>query len=226
MIFCTWNVLKNLDKVDAGSNFEILSFFKKSIYFLKKIRVSSPLYLGLRHFMPSLVLNDDAETNKPAAPFTPIWALRPTWVLTPYARVRTYFFSVAADEKNKEDAHQRVFLCELRTNKLGLSKKTLLCLDTRCKRVWRRIAIGLSLFSYCTLASIWLSTGKSLSEALILASTNPQFDDRLFIELRVQYRKNPSSEPVCVHKLFWMSKQKTIFVHNMFWACNFHVLNT
>ena len=154
-IFCTWNVFKNLDKVDVGSNFEILSFFKKPIYFLKKIRVSSPLYFGLRHFMPSLVLNDDAETNKPAAPFTPIWALRPTWVRRTPECASAYFFSLAADEKNKEDAHQRVFLCELRTNKLGLSKKTLLCLD-RCKRVWRRIAIGLSLFSYCTLASIRL----------------------------------------------------------------------
>ena len=30
-------------------------------------------------------------------------------------------------------------------------------------------------------------TGKSLSEALILASTNPQYDNRLFIELQVQY---------------------------------------
>ena len=29
-------------------------------------------------------------------------------------------------------------------------------------------------------------TGKSLSEALIFASTNPQYDDRLFIELQVQ----------------------------------------
>ena len=29
-------------------------------------------------------------------------------------------------------------------------------------------------------------TGKSLSEALIFASTNPQNDDRLFIELQVQ----------------------------------------
>ena len=29
-------------------------------------------------------------------------------------------------------------------------------------------------------------TGKSLSEALIFASTNPQYDDRLFIELRAQ----------------------------------------
>ena len=32
-------------------------------------------------------------------------------------------------------------------------------------------------------------TGKSLSEVLILVSTNPQYDDRLFIELPVQYMK-------------------------------------
>ena len=31
------------------------------------------------------------------------------------------------------------------------------------------------------------ATGKSLSEALIFASTNPQYNDRLFIELQVQY---------------------------------------
>ena len=37
-------------------------------------------------------------------------------------------------------------------------------------------------------------TGKFLSEALIFASTNPQYDDRLFIELRVQYMKIASSE--------------------------------
>ena len=30
-------------------------------------------------------------------------------------------------------------------------------------------------------------TCKSLSEALILASTNPQYDNRLFIELQIQY---------------------------------------
>ena len=37
-------------------------------------------------------------------------------------------------------------------------------------------------------------TGKSLSDALIFASTNPQYDDILFIELQVQYEKIPSSE--------------------------------
>ena len=39
-----------------------------------------------------------------------------------------------------------------------------------------------------------LGTSKSFSEALILASTNPQYDKRLFIELQVQYMKIPSSE--------------------------------
>ena len=40
------------------------------------------------------------------------------------------------------------------------------------------------------------STGKSFSEALILVSTNPKYDKRLFIELQVQYMKIPSSEHV------------------------------
>jgi hypothetical protein len=35
-------------------------------------------------------------------------------------------------------------------------------------------------------------TGKSLSEALIFASTNPQYDDTLFIELQVQNMRIPS----------------------------------
>ena len=40
------------------------------------------------------------------------------------------------------------------------------------------------------------ATGKSFSTALILVSTNPQYDKRFFIELRVQYMKIPSSEHV------------------------------
>ena len=39
-------------------------------------------------------------------------------------------------------------------------------------------------------------TGKSFSEALILTSTNPQYDKRLFIDLPVQYMKTTSSEHV------------------------------
>ena len=60
-------------------------------------------------------------------------------------------------------------------------------------------------------------TGKSLSEALIFASTNPQYDDRLFIELKVQYMKIPSSNlgrTCSVQKLFLTFR--TIFVRIMF----------
>ena len=71
-------------------------------------------------------------------------------------------------------------------------------------------------------------TGKSFSEALILASTNPQFDNRLFIELRVQYIKIPSSEHFVYINCSECQKKnkKTILVHNMFWVWNFHVLNS
>ena len=41
---------------------------------------------------------------------------------------------------------------------------------------------------------VGLGTGKFFSEALNLASTNPQCDKRLFIELQVQYMKIASSE--------------------------------
>jgi hypothetical protein len=36
-----------------------------------------------------------------------------------------------------------------------------------------------------------------MSEARILASTNPQYENRLFFELRVQYKKTTSSEMMC-----------------------------
>ena len=38
-----------------------------------------------------------------------------------------------------------------------------------------------------------LNTDKYLSEALIFASTNPQYGNVLFIELQVQFMKIPSS---------------------------------
>ena len=54
-------------------------------------------------------------------------------------------------------------------------------------------------------------TGKSLSEALILGSTNPQYDKRLFINLPVQHTKTTSSEHVVYINyllfLFWHSEQ-------------------
>ena len=46
-------------------------------------------------------------------------------------------------------------------------------------------------------------TGNFFSEALIFASTNPQIDKRLFINLPVQYMKTTSSEQVVyISKLF------------------------
>ena len=59
-------------------------------------------------------------------------------------------------------------------------------------------------------------TGKSLSEALIFTSTNPQYDDRLFIELRVQYMKIASS----VHTVLVLNvKTKTICVLSLQFSC-------
>ena len=72
-----------------------------------------------------------------------------------------------------------------------------------------------------TFFGYFYSTGKSLSEALIFASTNPQYDDRLFIELQVQYMKIPSSNlgrTCCVQKLFLTFR--AILVHNMFSPCS------
>ena len=43
------------------------------------------------------------------------------------------------------------------------------------------------------------STGKSLSEAFIIASINPLYDNRLFIELQEKYKFSTC----CVHNLFF-----------------------
>ena len=74
------------------------------------------------------------------------------------------------------------------------------------------------LSGYCKVHTyLELHTGKSFSEALILASVNPQYDIRLFIELQVQSKKNTSSEHVVYKNCFeCQKKQETIFVHNMF----------
>ena len=60
-----------------------------------------------------------------------------------------------------------------------------------------------------------------MSETLIFVFTNPQYGNRLFIELQVQYMKNPCSNlgrTCCVQKLFLTFR--TIFVHNMFSPCS------
>ena len=55
-------------------------------------------------------------------------------------------------------------------------------------------------------------TGKSLSEAFILTSVNPQYDKTLFIEFPKKYK----FRTCCVQKLFFVLTFKTIIVHNMF----------
>ena len=60
--------------------------------------------------------------------------------------------------------------------------------------------VGTSSFLGCVKNTLTLEntkiqgTGKSLSEALILGSTNPKYVKRLFIDLPVQYMKTTSSE--------------------------------
>ena len=66
--------------------------------------------------------------------------------------------------------------------------------------------------------SIQSITGKSLSEALNFASTNPQYNNRLFIELQVQYMKIPSLEHVVYRNCFFT--YRTISVRNMFSPCS------
>ena len=62
------------------------------------------------------------------------------------------------------------------------------------------------------------STGKFFSEALILTSTNPQYDKRLFIKSPVQYMKIPSSEHVVYINCseYQNKNKKPICVQNMF----------
>ena len=66
-------------------------------------------------------------------------------------------------------------------------------------------------------------TGKSFSEAFILTSTNPQYDKKLFIELRVQYIKMPSSEHVENMFCFCFYIQNNLCTQQS--TCSQHVLN-
>ena len=73
-----------------------------------------------------------------------------------------------------------------------------------CCQFWRKRC--------CKHFSISHHTGKSLSEALFLASTNPQYDNRLFIGLQVQYIRENSrlrtwGEHVMYRNCFWHSEQ-------------------
>ena len=67
----------------------------------------------------------------------------------------------------------------------------------------------LTMSGSAAISAMELFTGKSLSEAFILTSTNPKYDKRLFIDLLDEYMKTTSSENM-------RRKEKTICVHNMF----------
>ena len=88
---------------------------------------------------------------------------------------------------------------------LGQPRQLQLCTQTPvARRAWRGVA---QWFQMSKTRQKWDSkklvnltdhthTGKSLSEALIIASTNPQYDDNSFIELQVQYiHENSNLKP-------------------------------
>ena len=94
------------------------------------------------------------------------------------------------------------------------------------KQIFIIIFIQLKLTTIC-------NTGKYLSEDLIFASTNPQYDDRLFTELPVHYMKTTSAEHqknmLCTYINYSECQNKknnlcTQHVLLMFWAGSFHVL--
>ena len=69
-------------------------------------------------------------------------------------------------------------------------------------------------------------TGKSFSKVLILASTNPQYDKRLFIDLPVEYMKTTSSKHgvnMCTQIfLLFLFRHSEQFMHT---TCSPHVLS-
>ena len=81
----------------------------------------------------------------------------------------------------------------------------------RLKTIWtgpNRFELVQNRFRYIEGQGI---TGKPMSEALIFASTNPQYDDRLFIELQVQYihensKLKPGENMLCTEIVFDIQK--------------------
>ena len=73
----------------------------------------------------------------------------------------------------------------------------------------------------CYVYVIQKGTGKSLLDDLTLASTNPQYDKRLFIDLLVQYMETTSLEHgenmLCTQIVIcFVLTFRTIYAHNMF----------
>ena len=68
------------------------------------------------------------------------------------------------------------------------------------------------------LKKLFVCTGKFLSEALIFPSTNPQYDDRLFIELQLQLHENSKLRIWGEHVVY----RNCFYIQNSF--CTQHVL--
>ena len=67
----------------------------------------------------------------------------------------------------------------------------------------------------------WYITGKSMSEALIFASTNPQYDERLFMKIENCKLRASGEHDVYINCfLVFVLTFRTIFVHNMFYPCS------
>ena len=90
------------------------------------------------------------------------------------------------------------------------------CLSDLCDCI--KDAIFICIFSVIVIK--FQCTGTSLSEVLIFTSTNPQYEDRLFIELQVQYMKILSSE----HGENMFFTEIVFYIQNNF--CTQHVLST
>ena len=83
----------------------------------------------------------------------------------------------AQSSKLFEFAYFRVLFVFLRKSNF----KTMIWSSTVCT-LWEKLVIRTSQTLLGCLLPLVYSTGKSFSEALILASVNPQYDKRLFIE--------------------------------------------
>ena len=83
-----------------------------------------------------------------------------------------------------------------KSEEIDIKRKVKVCRDN-CRDTFRKECFNIAsigAFGTPFVGGMLAATGKSLSEALIFASTNPQYDDILFIALRVQYVKIQSSE--------------------------------
>ena len=149
--------------------------------------------------------------------FSRFWADTDGWKEIDYS-VRQFFFIFACTNSCVNPLIYGAFTD--RNTGLFVSKERLCFMPRARKRRWRVsnwIGKDVSVWTLCIShweiwhfvsswdlpAKNWISTGKFLSEALIFVPTNPQYDDRLFIELWVQYKQITSSVHVVYPNCFF-----------------------